>query len=85
MTGFIIYITGFILMALVYYVINTSKWCYDIAVYWFDAYEEHTKAYWAYQSLKAGLLSWFGIIGLVVLFIIDGMFRLDDYIKRKLE
>ena len=85
MTEFIFYIIGYIIVAVFYYVVNTTKWGYKIATGWFENYEEHSKAYWVYASLKVGFFSWFAISFIIIFALGMGVYMLDKYIKSKID
>ena len=85
MTGFYIYIIGFFVAAVLYYLIHTTSWGYDIAANVFNNYEDHTKSYWAYTSLKVGILSWVTVIWVVIFLAVYGILAADDIIKEKLD
>ena len=85
MTEFIFYIIGYIIVAVFYYVVNTTKWGYKIATGWFENYEEHSKAYWVYASLKAGFFSWLAILFIIAFALVMGVYMLDKYIKSKID
>ena len=85
MTEFIFYIIGYIIVAAFYYIVNTTKWGYEIATGWFENYEEHSKAYWVYASLKVGFFSWFAILSIIMFVLCMGGDMLDKYIKSKID
>lgn len=50
-----------------------------------DKTKKHTKLFWAYESFKMSLLSWIGILFVLVGFILLGLTNLDSWIRTKLD
>lgn len=76
MEAFIWYIIGWLILSISYYIylrcIDREETLYD------------SKKLIAYKSFKVGILSWVGIIILIAILIVVGMFAIDSWIEEKL-